>query len=810
VIAKSANAAPHSTNGQVPLRDPETVLRLDRIGSFHQTRLSFMRVLLRRLVREGWQFGRALWDIDASGKGVAVYEARGNGRIYSLVAFGHNLDPAKRTDRVIAEEWDATLALHDGVVIRADIARLSRNVPKQEAGRCSSAELVLARANRSVRLFDHVVATLAEGRQPAAQDLDAVGYLMRTTAAYGSGKFGLADREQIASRPEFSGPFAAEMLTVWLIRGFTTDLVEHMAKLRSPETAVPLDRALRRRLGVGNSTGLGMAPFVVNHPSLFHRWIHARETALARVLGIAHASVQAVATFRNRLTRGMRQVAAWRVDDTIQSARIDGLGRDLVTLCEHIENTDLGAPFAWNRLFSFANDRFGLEAQEYLVALLLEPYGALVDDLAQNMGGEEVTDFRIDGAATVGSLRDDIERFYGLALDTDFERPDAQARFWYVSEEKLEPRLGETARENGAEREQPLAIARDVARLHRLIDGVASSTTIAALITTDPEQRNAVRRVQITSRRPYAEIRDNLISASMRPIDILRCKLSFFGATDFDPRSDRWVRISMFKHAPFPDELDDALVDDWAIPPLSHVSTATAYQPEPLWTPADDAERPAGFSLNEIGAQVKKAARGAGLPWGLAEETDRIARLLAANAPQSLVHLADALDALQAGRDAWRFGVDGTALAAFDDRPLSSLTIAPAIADRTGLLQAGETLTVNDAISAASLLAPTLADIAERTCHAVRIELPHQTILIGPSIVQAVEELARTTSIAGARISLSRHSGLGSAPSSRDAGSVSVSPDLWQRFEALAALTYVPASEKSRRAGAGAGLNDSD
>ncbi|MGE3832441.1 MAG: hypothetical protein AB7F76_15725, partial [Parvibaculaceae bacterium] len=204
------------TDHRVALRAPETVLRLERMGSFHQTRLSFMRVLLRRFVRERWQFARVLWDIDARGKGTAVYEARGNGRVYSLVAFGHDLDPAKRTDRVIAEEWDATFVLHDGVVSMADIDRLSRNVPRQEAGRCSASELVMARANRSVRLFDHLVACLAEGRQPEATDLDAVGYLMRTTAVYGSGKFGLADRERIAGRPEFSGPFAAEMMTVWL------------------------------------------------------------------------------------------------------------------------------------------------------------------------------------------------------------------------------------------------------------------------------------------------------------------------------------------------------------------------------------------------------------------------------------------------------------------------------------------------------------------------------------------------------------------------------------------------------------------
>ena len=70
--------------------------------------------------------------------------------------------------------------------------------------------------------------------------------------------------------------------------------------------------------------------------------------------------------------------------------------------------------------------------------------------------------------------------------------------------------------------------------------------------------RHTVRRVQTLMTHPYAEIRDNVISADMLPIDILRCKLSFFGATKFDPRSDRWVRICMYQDAPFPHELLEA------------------------------------------------------------------------------------------------------------------------------------------------------------------------------------------------------------------------------------------------------------
>ena len=46
-----------------PLRPPSLVMRLERLGAFHQTRLSFMRALLRRLKAEQWEFERPRWEI---------------------------------------------------------------------------------------------------------------------------------------------------------------------------------------------------------------------------------------------------------------------------------------------------------------------------------------------------------------------------------------------------------------------------------------------------------------------------------------------------------------------------------------------------------------------------------------------------------------------------------------------------------------------------------------------------------------------------------------------------------------------------
>lgn len=95
-------------------RPPAQVMRLERLGASHPTRLSFLRSLLRRLAREGWQFDRPLFELDGKGVGRAIYRAAGPHRSYALVAFSHDLPDEMRSDRVIATAWDATFALFDG------------------------------------------------------------------------------------------------------------------------------------------------------------------------------------------------------------------------------------------------------------------------------------------------------------------------------------------------------------------------------------------------------------------------------------------------------------------------------------------------------------------------------------------------------------------------------------------------------------------------------------------------------------------------------------------------------------------------
>ena len=77
----------------------------------------------------------------------------------------------------------------------------------------------------------------------------------------------------------------------------------------------------------------------------------------------------------------------------------------------------------------------------------------------------------------------------------------------------------------------------------------------------------AVLRAQALAQSNYSEIRVNLVDADMAPIDMLRCKLSFFGASKFDPKSRLWTRITMGQGSPLASDLKaNTASDDWWLP----------------------------------------------------------------------------------------------------------------------------------------------------------------------------------------------------------------------------------------------------
>ena len=547
------------------MRSPEKVMRLDRMGSSFPTRLSFMRTLIRRMSKENWQFKRTLRKVDKDGYGVSVYSAITPKRTYSLIAFTQEIPADMRTDRVIAEVWDATFSLFDGVPTQEDIDYLAENTPLQEGGRYRPSELVLARANKSLRVFENIISALASGNQPDIELISSVGYLMRTTAVYGSGKFGCADRAKIADRPECRAPFQIELLAVYLIRWFTIDLVEELAKERGGETAVRLDQNISRFIGVGNSTGLGMAPFLLKHPTLIHNWVVAKETALARVRSIETALPGTLEVFLKSLLQASQHIDEWNVADEVQTARITCLTDEIQSLrmwCE--DESNIFRPYPWNGIYQFVEDNFSLECQEMIVSLIIEPHGSIVDDLADAMSTTTIPKFK--AAMSLAQLKEVVADAYKWATTIDFSLEESQHHFWYYSEDKLEPRFGSKGVDDGVDQEMPLAIGRDVHDLNEVLASTDEDMPIGEFAMNHPQFRHIIRRIQNTFERPYSEVQDNLLSESMRPLDLLRFKLAFFGASKFDPKSDLWTRISMYQGAPLPEQIQDPNHDCWSFP----------------------------------------------------------------------------------------------------------------------------------------------------------------------------------------------------------------------------------------------------
>ena len=539
---------------KVELRDPNTIMKLSRLGSFHQSKLSFLRSFLDEF--KDWEYKKDLFDLDEGGFGTAIYSLKKNDRVYSLVCFANRLNDDERSDRVIATKWDAAFTLHDGVPTKQDVARLKNEVPRQEVGRLSYKELTLSRANKSVRVFDHVVDCLSSGRQPDLNLLNNVGYLYRTTAVYGSGKFGLADRFRIKNRDEINGPFRLEMMLVYLVRQFTFDQVNHVAKHKNPKEAVSLDLNICKNLGIGNSTGLGMAPFIVNHPTLLNNWIFSRETALKKIREIRNIKPEEFNLFKDCVRNSIKNLTTWNTESKYQLKKINSLLKNTKKFLRFIESEfkfEIDYPF--NQIYLWLEQETCEETIEYIVSIMMEPFDKIVKPLIKHMSSEEDKYFNIPTHRTVEELREIVEKRYPDILKIDFNNKKNKKNFWFISKNKEEPRYADRYEENGSDLEQPLAIARDIKKLHEKLTNSKNSITIDKFLINNSDLRHVVRRAFIIEKFPYAEIQDNTIGENVVPIDMLRLKLSFFGALKFDPRSDKWLRICMFQGAPLPHEL---------------------------------------------------------------------------------------------------------------------------------------------------------------------------------------------------------------------------------------------------------------
>jgi hypothetical protein len=275
------------------------------------------------------------------------------------------------------------------------------------------------------------------------------------------------------------GPFMAEMLTVWLIRGFTHDLAEHVGGAK-------LSRDAKRHLGIGNSTGLGMAPFLVNHPLLLDAWMQVRETAIARVRAVPGLDAEQINRIYELVTRAAQHLAEWNVPDPIAAERIAVMRQEWPAFAATLTPDAMTARQPVHTILS-QSAQWSIDTQELIAALMLEPFGDLIDGLTACMA----TPFSptLDPSMPCTEFKALIDKDWDWARAIDYGDARECAQFWYVSEEKLEPRLGIRHIEDGADRESPLDIARQVKALT-----TKHPLAVSLLITRNTAQQPAVSR----------------------------------------------------------------------------------------------------------------------------------------------------------------------------------------------------------------------------------------------------------------------------------------------------------------------------
>nr|WP_172296022.1 hypothetical protein [Pseudoruegeria sp. HB172150] len=549
-------SALHTTEpgGKPGLRDWRELMKPERLAAMQPSRLSGTRAFMNKMIRERWDISVERFDVDADAAGTIVYSIKAPLQEFCFIAFSFPPKPEGRTGRIIGRSWDMMGTLNEGPATEAQIEEARAQLPKLYRGRASTNALVWCRSNRSMRAFSATLEALAEGRQPEIEDLNAACYLMRNTGLDGNGTFGTRPFPSLGPDHALGGVLEAQLLLAYLMRELACDLVEHLARLRS-EMAVKLDPALRRFLGVGNGSALGLIFFVQKHPRLMNAWITARETAIAAALGL-------------KLQRGdprtldliglIRRVAVFRNEDRMMYetfASSETVAREvasLVPLLEelHAEGRVRGdaADYPLDAIARLAESSLAPESYETFLSLLIELVPETADRLIAGVEGAD--ELAVDPLMTVGEMAALLDADYSWALETDMSAPDAQAYVWYKSETAEEPRRGLRAEIPEAV-DLGLDLPGDLQALRADLATGEAGTPMARFLLAHPQHRLMVARAQSLAGTHFHTPLANINSGDFVPIDLVRLmNVAFHGIDKTRDYLQRNLRGVLYHGAP--------------------------------------------------------------------------------------------------------------------------------------------------------------------------------------------------------------------------------------------------------------------
>lgn len=570
----------HGTNPKEiwgAMRTEDTVMRPARLRAVKATRLSFARSLLRRMIDKQWRISQRHKDIDMHGDGFLIYDIVAEGYEMSFVVASCSPESSEdRLGRFYETVYDFYGSLMEGHV---DLGQAKREADTMKSGvwsgRTGNNCIGWTVANRSNRFFDHVVERLVAGSQPDAELLaSGGGYIVRNAGWYGNGRHGSRSWLSLPGDHPLAQPYHVDLFALYLWRTVSYDVAEATAAAKSGTTDLTrLEPDVRRHLGIGNSSGIGMVAALVRWPAWLGTYNLVREMSLAYAITRPAAEREKYERLEHLLGRAERYFAAQPPSQVIEVEAPAVLAKGLHALGKKVaamRREGCLAHHPWAVLTAFARAQESMELEEQLNSLLIEIEPEFADAAGQVLPLGMNIPRRIDPRMAVGTLIDLLQRRYGWALNIDLDAPGARAYFWYKSEENGEQRRGERQIDPGVENETFLDVAGVVQQLYKRLIETDPTISIGEFLLTATEFCNAVGRAQLADMLPYTEIRCNILDHDFLPMDGIRFLLSTMGLEASAPYSTRWVRGVFLQGAPLPEEVAMGANPDWIFPNLQH------------------------------------------------------------------------------------------------------------------------------------------------------------------------------------------------------------------------------------------------
>ncbi|WP_113904818.1 MULTISPECIES: hypothetical protein [Brevibacterium] len=614
------------------------------LGAMQPNRLSASRSFMAKMIREKWRIEREIFDVDGRGNGEARYSITTPEGALTFIAFMQEPSHENRTGRIIGTSWDMTGALLDGVATTDQVRATREEIPRLYEGRATGNTLVWFRSNQSLRVFSAVRAALAQGEQPDTKDLRTVGYIMRNTGLDGNGTFGTIPFAAIRSGHPLKASYHAQMLSAYLMRELSVDLVEELARLDAPETAVRLDPSIKRLIGVGNGSALGLAMLFYNRPVLVHSYISAYLTVIDHVLTSDDiGTADDLASLESHLDRTIRYRSFLTTSYRFFTSNMEivaDLRRIRAKIRAAIRGEVVPTPglTVLGTIHREASAQVSKEALHSFNTLLME----LVPDYC-NRVAEECLSFDehldLDPTTDLKTIEDIIRTDYRWALELPLNHEDYRDRVWYQSRAAEEPRSG--PREEVPEAHELIqSYPVQVRALLSAIEVAEAGTGIGELLAERPELEYIARLVLALKDKPYATAHADPHDIDFVPVWVIRFVNSFIHGLDrTEDHMGRDVRGLIFESAPFRDEIAEADDSTWwwsyekpNVPvraPRAPAIGPTASAPEqpkakvvltpvqtPITPPSEHATETIGMKFRETRLMAGRALQALNVPHG--------------------------------------------------------------------------------------------------------------------------------------------------------------------------------------------------